>query len=191
MTGGEAVHRTLRALGVEHVFGIASVHNLPIYDAILRAGGIDAIMVRHEQAGVHAADGYARATGKLGVALTSTGPGAANAVPGLYEAGFASSRVLMITGQIDSPYYGKGKGFLHEAENQLPMLRTVTRRAESPRFVHEIVDSILRVARDIQTGRPQPGCVEIHGSSPIPPRFAKQQICSVKPTAAPSGAGAV
>ena len=57
MTGGEAVHRTLRALGVSHVFGIASVHNLPIYDAMLRAGGIEAIMVRHEQAGVHAADG--------------------------------------------------------------------------------------------------------------------------------------
>ena len=74
--------------------------------------------------------------------------------------------------QIDSPYYGKGKGFLHEAENQLPMLRTVTRRAESPRFVHEIVDSILRVARDIQTGRPQPGCVEI----PIDLQYASADL---------------
>ncbi|MER3419924.1 MAG: thiamine pyrophosphate-binding protein, partial [Chloroflexota bacterium] len=122
MTGGEAVYESLRALGVEHVFGIVSVHNIPIYDAILRGGGITPVAVRHEQAALHAADGYARATGKLGVAITSTGPGAANAVPGLFEAGFASSRVLMITGQIESAYYGKGKGFLHEAEHQVDML---------------------------------------------------------------------
>ena len=56
--------------------------------------------MRHEQAALHAADGYARATGKLGVAITSTGPGACNAVPGLFEAQFASSPVLMLTGQI-------------------------------------------------------------------------------------------
>ena len=123
-------HTALRALDVEHVFGIVSVHNIPIYDAILRHGGITPIDMRHEQAAVHAADGYARACGKLGVAITSTGPGACNAVPGLFEAGFASSPVLMVTGQIDTPYLGKGKGFLHEAERQLEMLRTVTRRAE-------------------------------------------------------------
>ena len=74
MTGGEAVYESLRALGVEHVFGIVSVHNIPIYDAIHRGGGITPIAVRHEQGALHAADGYARATGKLGVAITSTGP---------------------------------------------------------------------------------------------------------------------
>ncbi|MEX2326286.1 MAG: thiamine pyrophosphate-binding protein, partial [Pseudomonadales bacterium] len=98
MTGGEAVYQTLLASGVDHVFGIVSVHNIPIYDAILRGGGIKMIDVRHEQGAVHAADGYARATGKLGVAITSTGPGATNGMTGLFEAGFASSRVLMITG---------------------------------------------------------------------------------------------
>ncbi|MEO6043372.1 MAG: thiamine pyrophosphate-binding protein, partial [Tepidiformaceae bacterium] len=72
LTGGEAVYESLRALGVEHVFGIVSVHNIPIYDAIFRGGGITAVSVRHEQGAVHAADGYARATGKLGVAITST-----------------------------------------------------------------------------------------------------------------------
>ncbi len=161
MTGGEAVARTLRALGVRHVFGIVSVHNIPIYDAIARIGGITPIAVRHEQCAAHAADGYARATGRLGVAITSTGPGAANAMSGLYEAAFASSPVLMITGQIESRYYGKGKGFLHEAERQLDMLRTVTRRAESVRRACDIPSTILRVATDAMTGRPQPVAVEI------------------------------
>jgi acetolactate synthase-1/2/3 large subunit len=172
MTGGEAVYESLRALGVEHVFGIVSVHNLPIYDAILRKGGITPISVRHEQGALHAADGYARVTGKLGVAITSTGPGAANAVPGLFEAGFASSRVLMITGQVESAYYGKGKGFLHEAERQLDMLRSVTRRVESVRRTEEIGDVIVRVARDITTGRPQPGAVEI----PIDLQYATAEV---------------
>ena len=161
MTGGEAVHQALRALGVEHVFGIVSIHNLPIYDAIARGGGIRCIDVRHEQAGVHMADGYARATGRLGVAIASTGPGTTNAVTGLYEAAYASSPVLLITGQTETLYYGKGKGYIHEAESQLAMLRTVTRRAESVRSADQIAETIVRVAADVQTGRPQPGAVEI------------------------------
>ena len=161
MTGGEVVHRTLVDAGVEHVFGVVSVHNLPIYDAIDRGGKITAVAVRHEQAAVHAADGYARATGRLGVALTSTGPGAANAVAGLYEAGFASSPVLMITGQIDTPYLGKGRGFLHEAEHQAAMLGAVSRRVETVHLGRQIAPALAAVIDDIRTGRPQPGCVEI------------------------------
>ncbi|HNO65280.1 MAG TPA: thiamine pyrophosphate-binding protein [Tepidiformaceae bacterium] len=172
MTGGEAVYETLRALGVDHVFGIVSVHNIPIYDAIHRGGGITPVAVRHEQGAVHAADGYARATGKLGVAITSTGPGVTNGMTGIFEAGFASSRVMMIAGQIDSVYYGKGKGFLHEAENQLPMLRSVTGRTESVRRPEEIGEAVFRVAEDICTGRPRPGAVEI----PIDFQYARAEI---------------
>lgn len=172
MTGGEAVYETLRAMAVEYVFGIVSVHNIPIYDAIERGGGITPICVRHEQGAVHAADGYSRATGKLGVAITSTGPGVTNGMTGLFEAGFASSRVMMITGQIDSQYYGKGKGFLHEAENQLPMLRTMTGRTESVRRAEEIGEVIFRVAEQINTGRPQPGAVEI----PVDFQYARAEI---------------
>lgn len=161
VTGAEAVVRTLTALGVEYVFGIVSVHNIPIYDVITTSTNIKPISVRHEQAGVHMADAYARRTGKLGVAITSTGPGASNAVTGLFEAGFASSPVMMITGQIDTPFYGKGKGVLHEAENQLDMLRSVTRRAESPRTVADIPSAIMRAAQDALSGRPQPTAVEI------------------------------
>ena len=114
MTGADAIYYALRSLNVEHVFGIISIHNIPIYDAFKRHGGIRAIDARHEQAAVHMADAYARTTGKLGVAIASTGPGAANTIPGLFEAGFASSPVLLITGQIDTLFYGKSKGFLHE-----------------------------------------------------------------------------
>ena len=166
--------------GVRHVFGVVSVHNLPIYDAIDRGGKIQAVALRHEQAAVHAADGYARATGRLGVALTSTGPGAANAVPGLYEAGFASSPVLMVTGQIDTPYLGKGRGFLHEAEQQAAMLGAVSRRVESVRLGRRIAPALGAVIEDILTGRPQPGCVEI----PIDLQYAE-----VAEEAAADGAG--
>ena len=161
VTGGEAIYHTLKTLGVKHVFGIVSVHNIAIYDAISRGDGITAIDVRHEQGALHAADGYARTTGRLGVAITSTGPGATNAMTGLFEAQFASSPVLMITGQTESHFYGKGKGVLHEAENQQAMLRTVTRVTASPRRVEDLAPALLRVARDVLSGRPQPGAIEI------------------------------
>ncbi|MEM7340289.1 MAG: thiamine pyrophosphate-binding protein [Actinomycetota bacterium] len=160
MTGGEAVAQTLDRLGVTAVFSIVSVHNLPIYQA-LASSAIEVVACRHEQFAVHAADGYARATGRLGVALTSTGPGTTNAVSGLYEAGYGSSPVLLITGQAESAYYGKGKGFIHEHETQLPMLRTVTRRAETIWRTEDISRTIAAVADDCRRGRPQPGAVEI------------------------------
>ena len=169
MTGGEAVAATLARLGVRHVFGIVSVHNLPIYEALSVHDGIEVVKVRHEQAAAHAADAYYRATGEMGVLLTSTGPGAANAVPGLYEAAFTSSAVLMVTGQTESRFYGKGKGFLHENDQQVDMLRSVCRSVATVRHPSEISAEIARAADDIRTGRPQPGAVEI----PIDFQYAK------------------
>ena len=161
MTGGEVVAATLARIGVRHVFGIVSVHNLPIYDALSLRRDIEIVNVRHEQAAAHAADAYSRASGELCVVLTSTGPGAVNAVAGLYEAAFVSSKVLMITGQIESRFRGKGKGFLHEHETQAEMLRTICRQVSSIRHGEEISKEIARVADDIRFGRPQPGAVEI------------------------------
>jgi len=160
-TGGDIVVEALKALDVKHIFGIPSVHNLPIFDAIARDGSIEAIIVRNEQAAAHSADGYSRASGKLGVIVASTGPGTTNTVTGLYEAQFASSRVLLITGQVDAVYYGKGRGPGHQADRQLHMLQTVTRRVESPRHTQDIGAAIFRTAEDILSGRPQPGAVEI------------------------------
>lgn len=160
-TGGDAVCEALEALGVRCVFGVPSQQNLALYEAMARRGRIRMIGARHEAGAVHAADGYARATGELGVAIVSTGPGTANAVNGLYEAGFASSPVLLITTQVDRVHLGRGRGFIHDADRQLDMLRSVTRRSECVLHGQLIVETILSVAADIMTGRPQPGAVEI------------------------------
>jgi acetolactate synthase-1/2/3 large subunit len=160
-TGADLIAEGLAAFGVEHVFGIVSIHNMPIFDAINRLGKTRIIDARHEQAGTHAADGYARATGKLGVMIASTGPGTTNTVTGLYEAMYASSRVLVITGQAETAFYGKGLSYVHEAENQLPMLRTVARRVESPRHINQLGNALNLVVQDMFTGRPAPGALEI------------------------------
>jgi acetolactate synthase-1/2/3 large subunit len=172
MTGGEAVAAALETLGVRHVFGIVSVHNLPIYDAIARRGIITPVGVRHEQAAAHAADGYARATGELGVVIASTGPGTTNTMTGLFEAGFASSPVLLVTGQIETGYLGKAKGFLHEAEQQRLMLSSLCRRVETVRRTEDIARAVITVAEDIRAGRPQPGAVEI----PIDQQYRRAEV---------------
>lgn len=175
-TGGDAVCAALEALGVRVIFGIPSQQNLALYDALGRRGRIRLIGARHEAGAVHAADGYARATGELGVAIVSTGPGTANAVNGLYEAGFASSPVLLITTQVDRVHLGRNRGFIHDADGQLQMLRSVTRRSECVMHGHRIVDTILSVAADIRTGRPQPGAVE------IPTDLLTAPVADVRPT---------
>lgn len=161
VTGGDLVYRVLRAAGVDCVFGIPSQQNLGLYDALYRGGDITVVGTRHEQGAVHAADGYARATGRLGVAIVSTGPGTANAMNGLYESGFASSPVLVLTTQIDTCYLGRNKGFIHDAERQLDMLRSVTRCSERVQRVGDIPRIVQHVMTEILSGRPQPGAVEI------------------------------
>ena len=134
---------------------------MPIFDAINRDGKISVVDCRHEMGATHAADGYARATGNIGIVIASTGPGTTNTVTGLYEAKYASSPVLLITGQAETGFYGKGQGYVHEAEAQLPMLKTVTRRAESIGASQQIEETILSVANDMMSGRKSTGAVEI------------------------------
>ncbi|MCZ6619889.1 MAG: thiamine pyrophosphate-binding protein [Gammaproteobacteria bacterium] len=160
-TGADLIADGLATLGVKHVFGIVSIHNMAIFDAINRLGKTRIIDVRHEQAGTHAADGYARATGNMGVMIASTGPGTTNTVTGLYEARYASSKVLVITGQAETGFYGKGLSYVHEAENQVPMLQTVARRVESPRHIDRLATAFNTVVHDMFDGRPAPGVLEI------------------------------
>lgn len=178
-SGGDLVVETLKAAGVDTVFGIISVHNIPIYDAIARQGGITPVMVRHEQGAVGMADGYARATGRLGVAITSTGPGAANGMGAMLEAYTANSPVLMITGNIEQPYLGKGKGFLHEAKDQLAMLHTATKWAAQAPNTEEIPNILAEGIRQALSGRRRPTALEIpidlqyfEGEASIPSDFA-------------------
>ncbi|WUH99797.1 thiamine pyrophosphate-binding protein [Spirillospora sp. NBC_00431] len=180
-TGGDLVVEALRALGVVMLFGVASVHNLPILDAARRDGGIEVVNVRHEQAAVHAADGYARVTGRIGVALASTGPGTANTMGGLFEAQFAGSRVLLITGQVESRFLGRSKGYLHEAEQQLTMLRTLTREAWSVRRAEDIAEIVVAAGRETGRGWPRPTAVEI----PVDLQYAQVPASLQVPEPAP------
>lgn len=161
MTGGELVLKTLTAAGVDTVFGIVSVHNVPIYDAIHRLGGVRVVPTRHEQGALSMADGYARATGKLGVAITSTGPGAANAMGSTVEAYWASAPVLHLTGQVETQHLGKAKGFIHEPKDQLAMLQAVSKWAGRPASTAEIPVVLGRAIREALTGRRRPVAVEL------------------------------
>ncbi|MDC3359439.1 thiamine pyrophosphate-binding protein, partial [Pseudomonadales bacterium] len=160
-TGAQVIVDTLVDAGVKHVFGIVSIHNMPIVDAISQNDSISMVTARNEQSATHMADGYARAKGALGVALGSTGPGTTNMVTGIYESAYASSRVLVITGQAETTFYGKGKGYVHEAENQKPMLETVARTVASPSYVDDIAPMLTEVIDSIHRGRPQPGAMEV------------------------------
>lgn len=125
--GGDLLVGLMRAHGVEVAFGVVSVHNLPLVEAVDRE--LRFVPVRHEAAAVNAADGYARASGRFGVAITSTGTGAGNAAGSLVEAQSAGSRVLHVTGQVDVEYLGSGRGVIHETKDQIGMLRAVSKHA--------------------------------------------------------------
>lgn len=123
-TGGDLLVAVLRELGIDTVFGIVSVHNLPLVEAVDRE--LRFVPVRHEATAVNAADAYGRARGSLGCALTSTGTGAGNAAGSLVEALSAGTSVLHVTGQVESEFLGSGRGFIHETKDQLGMLRAVS-----------------------------------------------------------------
>ena len=102
MTGAKMVLEALKDQGVEVVFGYPGGAVLPIYDEIFQQNDIRHILVRHEQGAVHAAEGYARSTGKPGVVLVTSGPGATNAVTGMVDALMDSIPLVILTGQADS-----------------------------------------------------------------------------------------
>ncbi len=161
MTGGEAVVRSLKAHGVDTVFGIPGTHNLGIYDALREMGSIRHILARHEQGAAFMADGYARASGKVGVCLSTTGPAALNTLASLGTAYSDSSPVLCIASEIPAKGIGLGKGYLHECEDQLGSFAPVTKW----RALADTVESIPGVMREafaaMQSGRPRPVAVEI------------------------------
>ncbi|MCG8922251.1 thiamine pyrophosphate-binding protein [Lentzea sp. CC55] len=129
--GAESLLDVLAAHDVEVVFGLPGVHNLAIWEALRKQPGIRMIGVRHEQTAVYAADGYARATGKLGVAVVTTGPGAANTLGATGEAWASGSPVLVIATDIPSTLRRPGvhRGVLHETRDQRAMFVPVTKAA--------------------------------------------------------------
>jgi acetolactate synthase I/II/III large subunit len=160
-TVGDLVAEFLAVCGVGTVFGIASVHNIPMLDAIGRRNAIRFVMARGELGGAHMADGYARASGHLGVIVSSTGPGAANAVGGLVEARFASSPVLHITGQTATKFADREVGTVHDAIDQLGMLRAVSKGAYRVRSAQQALGVLTRAAADALTPPMGPVSVEV------------------------------
>ena len=125
-TGAQVIVEQLEEAGVEVCFGLPGVHNLALWQA-LRDSPIRLVGVRHEQAAAYAADGYARATGKLGVALTTTGPGAANTLGAVGEAWASRSPILVIATDIPTTLRRPGvyRGVLHETSGQADMFKPV------------------------------------------------------------------
>jgi acetolactate synthase-1/2/3 large subunit len=160
-TVGDLVAEFLAACGVTTAFGIASVHNIPMLDAIGRRNTIRFMMARGELGGAHMADGYARVSGSLGVIFSSTGPGAANAVGGLIEARFAGSPVLHITGQTSTRHVDREAGTVHDAYDQLGMLRSVSKSAYRIRTAQQAFGILTRAATDALSAPMGPVSVEV------------------------------
>ena len=106
MNGSEMIVQCLTELGVEVIFGYPGGAVLPIYDALFKQNNIRHILVRHEQGALHAAEGYARSTGRVGVALVTSGPGATNSVTGLADALMDSIPLVCLTGQVPTHMIG-------------------------------------------------------------------------------------
>lgn len=160
MTGGQAVVATLRAAGVDTVFGLPGVHNLAVYDALIDAPEVRHIVCRHEQGAGFAADGYARTSGRPGVFITTTGPGATNAFTALAEAWSDSSPVLHLASQLDAALIDRERGVNHEMNDQIGTFRAITRRRESVRTVERISPAVAESLTAMQSGRPRPAYLE-------------------------------
>ncbi|KPP87268.1 MAG: acetolactate synthase I catalytic subunit IlvB [Rhodobacteraceae bacterium HLUCCA08] len=158
MTGAKMVVQALKDQGVDVVFGYPGGAVLPIYDEIFQQNGIRHILVRHEQGAVHAAEGYARSTGKVGVALVTSGPGATNAVTGLTDALMDSIPIVVFTGQV--PTFMIGSDAFQEADT-VGITRPCTKHnwlvKETDALAHTIHEA-FHVAR---SGRPGPVLVDI------------------------------
>ena len=158
MTGAEMVIEALADQGVEHLFGYPGGAVLPIYDALFQQKKVQHILVRHEQGAVHAAEGYARSTGKVGCVLVTSGPGATNAVTGLTDALMDSTPLVCLTGQV--PTHLIGNDAFQECDT-VGITRPCTKHnylvknvADLPRVLHEA----FHIAK---SGRPGPVVVDI------------------------------
>ena len=161
MSGGEALVKSLAREGVEVVFGIPGIQTYGIIAALRDEPAIRHITTRHEQAATYMADGYARASGKPGVALVVPGAAVYNAAPGLANAYARSIPVLLIAGQVPRSALGRNLGAVHEVADQPGAVRSITkwqRQAARPRAVPE---AVFEAFRQMRTGRPRPVFLEI------------------------------
>lgn len=160
-TVGDVIAAFLLNCGVKTAFGVISIHNMPILDAFYRGKQIRFVPARGEAGAVNMADSYARVSGRLGVAVTSTGTAAGNACGAMVEAHTAGTPLLHLTGQVESPYVELNCGYIHEAPRQLHMLRAVSKSAYRVGSAETALD-ILREAVTVALTAPSgPVSIEI------------------------------
>ena len=161
LSGGEALAKSLAREGVEVVFGIPGIQIYGIVAGLRDEPDIRMITTRHEQATTYMADGYARASGKPGVALVVPGVGVYNAASGLTNAYSRSSPVLLIAGQIPRALIGKNLGAVHEIADQSGAVRSVTKWQQTVFRPRDVPDAVTEAFRQMRTGRPRPVLVEM------------------------------
>jgi len=158
LMGAEVLVKALQAEGVKYVWGYPGGAVLHIYDAIYRQNDFDHILVRHEQAAVHAADGYARATGDVGVALVTSGPGVTNAVTGIATAYMDSIPMVIITGQV--PTAAIGLDAFQECDT-VGITRPIVKHNFLIKDAHDVAETMKKAFHIARTGRPGPVVVDI------------------------------
>jgi len=158
LSGGDMLIRALHDEGVEIVFGYPGGAVLHIYDAIFRQDHVEHILVRHEQAATHAADGYARATGKPGVVLVTSGPGATNAVTGIATAYMDSIPMIVISGQVESRLVGSDA---FQETDMVGISRPIVKHSFMVQHASEIPEVVKKAFHLATTGRPGPVVIDV------------------------------
>src|SRR5471030_2312171 len=158
MTGAEMVIRAMTDQGVKHLFGYPGGAVLPIYDAIFAQNKVEHILVRHDQGAVHAAEGYARSTGKVGCVLVTSGPGATNAVTGLTDALCDSIPLVVLTGQV--PTHLIGNDAFQECDT-VGITRPCTKHNYLVKRIEDLPNALHEAFHIAKSGRPGPVVVDI------------------------------
>ncbi len=158
LTGAEIVVRCLQEEGVEHVFGYPGGAVLYIYDELFKQDKVKHVLVRHEQGAVHAADGYSRSSHKVGVALVTSGPGVTNAVTGIATAYMDSIPLVVLTGQVSTPYIGLDA--FQECDT-VGITRPIVKHNMLVKDVKDLASAIKKAFHIATTGRPGPVVVDI------------------------------
>ena len=158
LSGGEALIRALHDEGVEFLFGYPGGAVLHIYDALFQQDKVEHILVRHEQAATHAADGYARATGKPGVVLVTSGPGATNAITGIATAYMDSIPMVVISGQVESRMIGSDA---FQETDMVGVSRPIVKHSFMVQSAAEIPEVVKKAFHIASTGRPGPVVIDV------------------------------
>ncbi len=158
LSGGEMLMRALKEEGVKMIFGYPGGAVLHIYDALYQQDAVEHILVRHEQAAVHAADGFARSTGEVGVALVTSGPGATNAITGIATAYMDSIPLVVISGNVPSHLIGSDA---FQETDMIGCCRPIVKHSFLVRSIEEIPGVMKKAFHIAKTGRPGPVVVDV------------------------------